>query len=162
MSDEGTPPEPPAEPVEPAAETVDWKAKAREWEKRAKENKSAADELAAIREANKTESERAAERLAQAERDAHTARAEALRYKIATRYRIDDDDAEEFLTGTDEDALTRQAERLSRLYATKAEADAATPAGTPRPDGSQGQSSSNIPLNGNPLLEALKAKVGIS
>lgn len=92
---------------------IDWKAKAREWESRAKANKAAADRLAEIEEASKSEAQRAAERLAAAEKEAATARQEALRLRIAARFQIGDDDADLFLTGSDEETLTRQAERLA-------------------------------------------------
>lgn len=101
------------EQVEQKVETTDWKAKAREWEKRAKENKSAADRLAEIEEANKTESQKTAERLAAAEKDAAAARAEALRFRIASKFSIGDEDADLFLTGADEATLTKQAERMT-------------------------------------------------
>lgn len=59
--------------VEPhgEAQEIDWKAEARKWEKRAKENKAhaeanqkAADQLAELEEAKKTELEKANERAA--------------------------------------------------------------------------------------------------
>ena len=59
--------------VKPQGETaeVDWKAEARKWEKRAKENKAhadanqkAADQLAELKEAEKTELEKANEKAA--------------------------------------------------------------------------------------------------
>lgn len=49
------------------AETTDWKAEARKWEKRAKVNSDAAEKLAAIEEANKTELQKATERAEKAE-----------------------------------------------------------------------------------------------
>ena len=77
MSDETTGTEPqgtatitpttqPATPETPAQE-IDWKAEARKWEERAKANRSAAEKLAEIEEASKTEAQRMAERLAKAE-----------------------------------------------------------------------------------------------
>ena len=92
---------------------VDWKAKAREWENRAKANKSAADELATIKEAQKTEAQKSADRLAAAEKDAVDARRDALRFKIAAKFAIGDEDVDLFLTGNDEETLTRQATRLT-------------------------------------------------
>jgi membrane protein involved in colicin uptake len=123
----------PATTTEPDAvkptETVEfWKQQARENEKRAKANADAAKRLEQIEEANQSEAEKAAKRLAQAEQDATAARAEALRFRIATRHGISDEDADTFLTGTDEDTLMRQAQRLVAL---------AKP-GTPAPDPSQG------------------------
>lgn len=96
---------------------VDWKAKSREWESRAKANKGAAEKLAAIEEANKTEAQRSADRLAAAEKDATDARREALKFKIAAKFAIGDEDADLFLSGTDEDTLTRQAKRLTEREA---------------------------------------------
>lgn len=101
------------EAQEPKVDEIDWKAKAREWERRAKENKSAADRLAEIEEANKTEAQKAAERLAAAEKAAADATREALRFKIAAKFQIGDEDADLFLTGSDEETLTRQATRLA-------------------------------------------------
>jgi hypothetical protein len=122
------------EPPEAKVDEIDWKAKAREWEKRAKENKGAADELASIRESQKTEAEKAADTLRQAQADAETARAELLRYRIAAQHGITDaDDIALFLTGTDEDTLTKQATRLAERVA-----DTSKPR-PPRPDPNQGQ-----------------------
>lgn len=61
-----TPPPAPAAAT-PAQETTDWKAEARKWEDRAKENKTAAEELAALKAAQMTEAEKAAARLAELE-----------------------------------------------------------------------------------------------
>ena len=52
-TDQPTPDEAPE-----AKPEIDWKAKAREWETRAKANKTAADELAALKQAQMTEQER--------------------------------------------------------------------------------------------------------
>lgn len=79
-----------------------------------KDLKSKADQLAKIEEANKTESQKLADAKAAAEKDAQEARAEAARLRVAAKYGISDDDADLFLTGTDTDTLTRQAERLSQ------------------------------------------------
>ena len=73
----------------------------------------AAKRLAEIEEANKTEAQKSADALAAAQRDAEAARAEALRYKVASKFQIGDEDADLFLTGTDEETLTKQAERLT-------------------------------------------------
>ena len=56
------------EAVTPApAQEPDWKADARKWEARAKENKTAADELAALKASQMTEAEKSAARLAELE-----------------------------------------------------------------------------------------------
>lgn len=92
---------------------VDWKSKAREWEKRAKANADAATKLAELEEAQKTNEQKLADAKTAAEQDAANARAEALRWRVAAKHGISDEDAELFLTGTDEATLTKQAERLT-------------------------------------------------
>lgn len=126
---------------EPKVDEIDWKAKAREWEKRAKDNKAAADRLAEIEEANKTEAQKQADRLASLEREAHQAKAEALRFKIASKFQIGEEDAELFLTGTDEETLTKQAERLAQR------ADEAGRPRAPKPDPNQGRTPNGAPLD---------------
>ena len=92
----------------------------------AKANSEAAKKLAEYEEAKKTEAERNADRLRAAEEDAANARREALRFRIASKFKIDDEDADLFLTGSDEESITKQAERLVAREATRrAEADAA-------------------------------------
>jgi hypothetical protein len=95
--------------------------------------KAAKQELDTLKAAQMSEADRLKERADAAEQQALEARAETLRYKIATQFGINSDDAETFLTGTDEDTLTKQAERLATLAKT---ADSTSPA--PRPDLSQG------------------------
>lgn len=96
------------------SETVDfWKQKAREQEKRAKENAKAAERLAEIEDAQKSEAERAAERIRVLEEQAQAAQRDALRFKVASKYGIGDEDADLFLTASDEETLQKQAERLA-------------------------------------------------
>lgn len=119
MPEPTNPPAPPAQeppkppPAEPPVEETDWKAEARKWEQRAKENKTAADKLAELEAANKSEIEKANDAKAAAEKAAADAKAEALRLRIAAKHGISDEDADLFLTGTDEETLTKQAERLT-------------------------------------------------
>ncbi|HET8537612.1 MAG TPA: hypothetical protein VFL73_10585 [Solirubrobacteraceae bacterium] len=79
--------------------------------------KAKAARLDEIEQANKSEIEKANEAKAKAEADAATARAEALRLRVAAKHGISDEDADLFLTGTDEATLTKQAERLSERVA---------------------------------------------
>ncbi len=84
---------------------------AREWEKRAKENATAATELAKIQDAQKTEAERAADRIAKAEAEAATVPAKvaaALRAHLVELHQIPADRAELYLTATEPDLLLRQ------------------------------------------------------
>lgn len=102
-----------AEQTKPT-ETVDfWKAKAREQEKRAKENAEAAKRLGEIEESQKSEAQKAADRLRQLETERDAAQRDALRFKVASKYGIGDEDADLFLTGSDEETLTKQAQRLA-------------------------------------------------
>lgn len=95
-------------------ETVDfWKSKSREWETRAKENSKAAARLKEIEDAQKSDAEKAAERIATLEQQATAAQRDALRFKVAAKHGIGDEDADLFLTGADEATLTKQAERLA-------------------------------------------------
>ena len=87
-----------------------------------------------LEQANKSEVEKANERAVQAEKERDEARVEALRFKVATKFGVSDEDAELFLTGSDEDTLTRQAERLAARNE-----DAGKPR-PPKPDPSQGRS----------------------
>ncbi|MDH6283222.1 hypothetical protein [Prescottella agglutinans] len=86
---------------------------AAKYRTKANANADAARRLAEIEDANKSESQRLSDALAAAERDRDSARTEALRLRIATKYGISDEDADDLLTGSDEETLTRQAERLT-------------------------------------------------
>lgn len=90
------------------------------------------DELEA---ANKSEIEKANDRVREAEQRAAEAASAALRSRIQARHGVSDEDADLFLTGTDEETLTKQAERLAER-----EADAGKPR-SPKPDPNQGRSS---------------------
>lgn len=74
---------------------VDWRAHARRWEDRAKANAADVEDLRA--------------RLAAAESDIAEARAELARRRIADEHRI----PLALVTGEDEEAMRRQAERVA-------------------------------------------------
>lgn len=84
------------------AKYVDYKA--------LKEKAEKFDELDA---ANKSEIEKANDRLTAAERERDAARSESMRLRVAAKHGITDEDADLFLTGTDEETLTKQAQRLA-------------------------------------------------
>ncbi|WP_235738990.1 DUF4355 domain-containing protein [Nocardioides alcanivorans] len=76
--------------------------------------KAKAAKLDEIEQANQTEAEKAAKRLADLEAELTNTRRESTRLKIAADHGITDaDDIELFLTGTDEETLTKQAKRLA-------------------------------------------------
>lgn len=79
-----------------------------------KDVKAKAARLDEIEQANQTEAEKAAARLAELEAELNNTRRDSMRLKIATEHGITDaDDIELFLTGTDEETLTKQAKRLA-------------------------------------------------
>ena len=78
-----------------------------------KDLKAKADRLDSIEAANQTEAEKSAARIAALEADNQRIQAEALRSRIQAKFGIADEDADLFLTGTDDETLTRQAQRLA-------------------------------------------------
>lgn len=134
-SADGTAPE--GNPKPKPSDTLEfWKEKAREQERRAKANAKAHEELEALRaesaraqeeleafraaqltaeEREAKQREKEAQERADALRDRDAALQEALRWRIAAKHGISDEDAELFLTGNDEDTLTKQAERFTEL-----------------------------------------------
>lgn len=130
----------PPKSAAPAQPETDWKAEARKWEERAKENAEARKRLDDLDAANKSEIEKATEARQKAEQERDAARAEALRFKVASKHGISDEDAELFLTGSDEDTLTRQAQRLAAR-----DEDASKPR-APKPDANQGRTGSGAGL----------------
>lgn len=67
-----------------------------------------------LQAANQTEAEKAAARIAELEAELTGVRSESARLRIATEHGITDaDDIALFLTGTDEETLTKQAKRLA-------------------------------------------------
>lgn len=124
---------------------IDWKSHAREWEKKAKANAEAASRLEALEESQKSETQKLADAKAAAETDASNARAEALRWRIAAKHGLSDDDAELFLSGTDEETLTKQAERLAERVAEKKSSGNVVPI--------EGRSQAAATPNGDPATE---------
>lgn len=95
--------------------------------------KSAADlkaQLDKINQANESAVERAQREANEARAAADKATADALRFRVASKHGISEEDADLFLTGTDADTLERQAARLVERTPTTSAA--------PRPDLTQG------------------------
>lgn len=103
---------------EPTTFDADYVKKLRDeaakYRTEAKANSAAATQLAALEESQKTEGQKLIDRVAAAEKEALDAKGEALRWKVAASHGISDEDAELFLTGTDEATLKKQAERLTQ------------------------------------------------
>lgn len=104
--------------------------------------KSAADlqaQIDKINRANESAVEKAQREATEAKDDAAKARAEAVKLRVAVKHGISDEDAELFLTGTDEESLNRQAERLAARNA-----EGSSPR-APKPDANQGRSGQGGP-----------------
>jgi len=122
----------PSAPDPKPTDTVDfWKQQARTNEARAKENAQKAKDYDAYVESQKTEQQRLADQVAASQREVEVARSDALRFRIAAKHRLSEDDLDLLGTGTEEQ-LEARATRIAALSA----ASAAPPA--PRPDPSQG------------------------
>ena len=79
-----------------------------------KDVKAKAAKLDEIEQANQTEAEKAAKRVAELQAELDNTRRDSLRLKIASAHGITEaDDIDLFLTGTDEETLTKQAKRLA-------------------------------------------------
>lgn len=78
--------------------------------------KAKASRLDQIEEANKSEVEKAIARAEQAETRAVQAESRLLRLEIASTHGISKEDADLFLTATDEDGLTKQAKALAERF----------------------------------------------
>lgn len=125
-------------------ETVDfWRNKSRDWEKRAKANAEAAARLAQLEESQKSFEAR----IPELERE--NAR---LRVALAKGLPVDLVDR---LRGDTEDELAADADSLLALVKPDAPR-------LPAPDPSQGRTAPSTPLNGDPLLTAVKSKLGIA
>lgn len=119
--------------AEPATFDADYVKKLREenakYRTAAKANEAAATRLAEIEESQKSETQRLTDRTTAAEKAAAQAAAEALRWRIAAKHGVSDELADLYLTGSDEETLTRQAAGLAALR---------PPSEGIRPDPSQG------------------------
>lgn len=149
--DNGAPAAPEATPQE-----TDWKAEARKWEARAKENLStakaneaAAQRLAEIEAAQKTDAEKAEERLKAAESRAAELELRSIRAEIAAEKGV----PAALLTGATAEEITASADALIAFRGEQAQQQGYTiPAAGQRPE---------LALNGDGIESSLKAALGI-
>lgn len=145
-------------PEADAAKTTetDWKAEARKWESRAKENFSATEELQKLKDAEKTDLQRATDAAAAAQSELASAKAEAARLRIAAAHGIGGDHLD-LLTGDTDEELEAKAKKLAALI-TKPEPVEPERKGAWAPfDPDEGKSPSGVaqaPLPGVPRLAA--------
>lgn len=104
---------------EPEAKTFDaeyvdkLRKESAKYRTEAKANAEAAKRLAELEESQKTEAQKQAEKIAELERQIEGATVQAVRARMAAKYQIDPEDADLFLTGSDEETVEAQAKRLS-------------------------------------------------
>lgn len=134
---------------------IDWKAEARKWESRAKENlasakanEGAAKRLAEIEESQKTEAQKAQERLEAAEKRAAELELKAARAEVAAEKGV----PANLLTGSTREDLEASAEALIAFRGTQEPPRLHVPGEGRSPD---------LPLNGDGLEESLKKALGI-
>jgi hypothetical protein len=136
------------------------KALAEERKAKREAEKRAADleaRLKQLEDRDKSEAERLAERAAAAEQQAQQREQELARYKVAATTGVPAD----LLSGADEDAISDHAARLIAWRDASAPTQQAPADPRPRGDVGQGARPPAHALNGDPLLEDLKAHLGI-
>lgn len=79
--------------------------------------RSKAQQFDAAQAASQTEAEKTAAKIAKLEQELQSTQTAALRSRIQAKHSISDEDAELFLTATDEATLNKQAERLAETVA---------------------------------------------
>jgi len=105
---------------------------ARKHEDRAKENFAAAQKLAAIEESQKTESQKAADRIAALEREAADAKSTALRYEVGAEKGVPTK-LLRYLTGSTKEELEANAAQLLADFGTGTDPGKAPGAQSARP-----------------------------
>ena len=137
----------------------DWRAEAekyrkfsREWESRAKANSSAAEKLAALEEAQKTETEKVAERADAAEKRAAATERELIRYRVAVAKKLPAELTDR-LRGETLEELEADADTLLALV------KASTP--SLKPDLSQGSHGAASPDPATQFAELIRKARGV-
>ena len=157
---------------EPPADLDHWKRMSRQNERAAKaalkESTELKARLARLEDLSKSEDQKLADRTAELDREAAALRSEVSRLRIAARYGIGEDDLD-LLGSGDEDEIEARAKRVSELSAAAAAASAAPAAPTAPPAGRRpvealrpGATPADLPLNGDPIVDALKGHLGIT
>lgn len=99
-----------------------------EAERTAKQYKADSDELTKIRESQKTDTQKQADALSKAQREAADAVAEAARIRVALKYKLDETDIEFLGSGTPAE-IEERAKRLAERVKGSASPDPKAPAG---------------------------------
>lgn len=151
----------PAQPVEVEQSGTDWKAEARKWETRAKENLAKASEnekaaarLAELDEAQKSETQKLQEKLAESEGRAATAEREKSRLSVLAKHQIPEE-FHDLVQGDSPEALDASAQKVQSLIGASTEKKRSFVI----PD--EGGSPS-LALNGDGIESSLKKALGIA
>jgi len=110
--------DPATPPAAPAQATTDWQAEAKKWEQRSKENFEKAKQFDALTEAQKTDAQKQAERIAELEGALPKATVDAFKQAAVAFGGVSQEDADLFLTASDPETLMKQAQALSALKST--------------------------------------------
>lgn len=165
MTDTAPAPEPEA-PEAPEAPVVDetekWKALARKHETNAKANAAAAKRLAEIEEQGKSETQRLTDATTAAEQRAADAELRALRLEVGADKGLTPKQARRLVGTTREELETDADELLTDFGPSDTDGQGATPRtpSKPRENLRSGGDPTTQPLDSDPLLAALKAKLG--
>lgn len=145
--------EPAASTDKPLGENGEKALKAEREARTAAEKSAAAlqKQLDEINQANESAVEKAQRELKEAQDAAAKATTDALRLRVAAKHGISDEDADLFLTGSDQETVEKQAAALVARTST-----------SPKPDLSQGGQGEPLALNSDGLEQALKSKLGIA
>lgn len=132
---------------------TDFKAEARKWEERSKENYTnlqAAEAKAAEFEKKIADLTKSNEDLTGKAGEVETLTHNALRYRVAALHGIkSEEDIDLFLTGSDEETLTKQAQRISLTLVS-----------SPKPDPAQGKRiSAGAPNTADLFAQALEGQL---
>lgn len=102
-----------------------------------KDLKAKADQLDKIQSENQSETDRLANQIQQLQAQLDESNLTALRARVQASHQISDEDAGLFLTGTDEETLTRQATALAKRNDDKAKKGPYVPSQGNQPDPNQ-------------------------
>lgn len=128
-------------------------------EKAAKEGRDAARQLQELEDAKKSETEKLTDKLTSAETERDQLAGENVRLRVAIEKGVPADLAAR-LQGSTREELEEDADTLLKLVTPAETQD--VPAGTPRENLRPGATPrSSVPLNGDPLLQDIKSKLGI-
>lgn len=148
------------------SEAEKWKSQSRKNEAQAKANAEAARRLAELEEKDKSEADKAAQKLADAEARASASELRLLKLEVGAEKGLTQDQAKRLVGATREDLESDADELIEAFGVNQAEddeeEDQAPPERQPRENLRPGRKgNADLPLNSDPLLNTLKQKLGV-